>query len=361
MPDQHGYTNHPPSALAPSGGTHRGICMALLDAIEWRDTTGDELVYRWPPYGSGNVKLGAQLTVRESQAAIFFRDGKALDVFGPGRHTLTSANLPLIGGLVNLAFGGKTPFQAEVYFVNMKIFTNMKWGTPTPIIFPDEQLHSVRLRAHGSYTMRVESPQLFVNGVVGTEHCYDQAAVSAWLRNFIASRFNDTLGEVMKTILDLPRLYDEIGVAVKAKVGEDFSRYGLELVDFLIEAITPPEEVMQMIDERARMEAVGDMGRFTQFRTAQAIGDMAKADGGGGQGMGLGAGMGAGMGMGAAMAEAMRGAFNPNQPQQAQQPQQPAATQPQATPAPAGAKFCHNCGAPLVAGAKFCSECGTQV
>jgi len=147
--------------------------MALLDAIEWRDETGDELVHRWPAYGPGTVKLGAQLTVRESQTAIFFRDGKALDTFQAGRHTLETANLPLVGGLINLAFGGTTPFQAEVYFINMKTFTDMKWGTPSPIIFRDSELHSVRLRAYGAYTMRVADPQLFVNTIVGTEHAYD--------------------------------------------------------------------------------------------------------------------------------------------------------------------------------------------
>jgi len=323
--------------------------MALMDVIEWRDTSGDELVHRWPENGPGTIRWGAQLTVRESQAAVFFRDGKALDVFGPGRHTLETANIPLLGALINLPFGGRTPFQAEVYFVNLKTFTGLKWGTPTPVIFRDTELHTVPLRAFGSYTMRVKDPQLFVNGVVGTEHCYDHDAVADWLRGFIVSRFTDTLGEVMQTVLDLPKVYDEIGVAVRAKVGQDFERYGLELMDFLIEAITPSEEVMEMINERARMEAVGDLQRFTQFRTAQAIGDAAKQQGGGLAAAGVG--MGAGMGMGAAMAEAMRAAQNPP-------PQQAAGAQPVS---PAGAKFCANCGAALVEGAKFCSACGAKV
>lgn len=322
-----------------------------IDVVEWRDMTGEELVARWPAHGPGDIKLGAQLTVRESQAAVFFRDGKALDVFQPGRHTLTTNNIPLLHRLINIPFGGRTPFQAEVYFVNMKTFTNMKWGTPTPIIFRDSELQTVRLRAFGAYTMRVAEPQLFVNGVVGTEHRYDTDSASAWLRDFIAARFNDTLGEVMDTVLDLPKLYDEIGVAVKARVGEDFTRYGLELIDFVISAITPPDEVMEMIDERARMEAVGDMGRFTQFRTAQAIGDAAKSDGSGMASAGVG--MGAGLGMGAAMADAMRQSSAPQQPAPQQGGEQPVS--------PAGAKFCANCGKALVAGAKFCSECGAKV
>ena len=339
--------------------------MALIDVVEWRDMTGEEIVHRWPEDGPGDIKLGSQLTVRESQVAVFFRDGKALDVFQPGRHTLETNNIPLLGALVNLPFGGRTPFQAEVYFVNLKILTNMKWGTPTPIIFRDTELHTVRLRAFGNYTMRVKDPQLFVNGVVGTEHRYTQDDVSAWLRDFIAARFTDTLGTVMQTVLDLPKLYDEIAVAVKTRVSEDFSRYGLELIDFLIQAITPPEEVMAMIDERARMEAVGDMNRFTQFRTAEAIGDAAKSDSGGMASAGVG--MGAGLGMGAAMAEAMRGTAGQQQSEQqapaapAGQAAAPVAVAEGAAVSPAGAKFCSECGGALVANAKFCSGCGAKV
>ena len=153
--------------------------MAAMDVIEWRDASGKEIVRRWPEFGAGNIRLGSQLTVRESQEAIFFRDGKALDVFKAGRHTLTSANLPLIGRLINLPFGGKAPFQAEVYFVNMRTFTNLKWGTASPVIFRDQELGAVRLRAYGLFTMRVDDPQLFVNKVVGTEHRYDTESVAA--------------------------------------------------------------------------------------------------------------------------------------------------------------------------------------
>lgn len=329
--------------------------MALIDVIEWRDVGGDEIVHRWPESGPGNIHLGSQLTVRESQVAVFFRDGKALDVFQPGRYTLETNNLPLLDRLINLPFGGTTPFQAEVYFVNMKTFTDLKWGTPEPIVFRDTELHTVRLRAYGSYTMRVAAPETLVNTVVGTEHCYDTQSISNWLRGFIVSRFTDILGQVMETVLDLPKLYDEIAAAVKAALRDDFNRYGLELRDFLIQAITPTEEVMQMIDERARMEAVGDMGRFTQFQAAQAIRDLPRAEGG--NMAALGAGMGAGVGLGAAMVEAMRGAMSGAQ---AAQPSTPTAGEQQAV-SPAGAKFCANCGAGLVPHAKFCSECGAKV
>ncbi|MFO7946538.1 MAG: SPFH domain-containing protein [Armatimonadota bacterium] len=276
-----------------------------IDVIEWQDTTGNEIVHRWPEYGPGNITLGAQLTVRESQEAVFFRDGKALDVFKVGRHTLTTANLPLLQRIINIPFGGETPFQAEVYFVNKKTFTDMKWGTASPIVFRDSELEMVRLRAIGGYTMRVGDAQLFVNEVVGTQNTYDTDTVTSWLREFICARLNDVLGEVMDTVLDLPQHYDELGEVMRSRLGDDFRNYGLELIDFMIEAITPPDKVLEMIDQRSGMAAVGDMDRYMRFRTAQAIGDMPQAEGGGGAAA-IGVGMGAGVGMGSAMMETMR-------------------------------------------------------
>jgi membrane protease subunit (stomatin/prohibitin family) len=279
--------------------------MAAIDVIEWRDMTGNEIVHRWPRYGSGDVTLGAQLTVRESQQAVFFRDGKALDTFKVGRHTLTTANIPLLQRLINIPFGGDTPFQAEVYFVNMKTFTDLKWGTASPIVFRDSELDMVRLRGFGGYTMRVDDAQLFVNEVVGTQHVYDTDTVTSWLREFICSQLNDVLGEVMDTVLDLPQHYEELGQVMRSRLGEDFRNYGLELVDFKIAAINPPDEVLEMIDQRSGMAAVGNMDQYMRFRTAQAIGDMPQAEGGGGAAA-VGAGMGAGIGMGSAMMQAMQ-------------------------------------------------------
>lgn len=344
--------------------------MDLLDVIEWQDVSGEEIVHRWPAYGPGTIRLGAQLTVRESQVAVFFRDGKGLDVLGPGRHTLESANIPLLEKLINIPFGGQTPFQAEVFFVNMKTFTGLKWGTPSPIVFRDKELSMVRLRANGSYTCRVGDPQLFVNEVVGTEQRYDTESVSDWLRGFIVSRFNVVLGEQLETVLDLPVQWENIAAGAQTRLSEDFSNYGLELVDFLIETLTPPEEVMQMIDQRAGMEAAGDMKKFLQFRTAQAIGDMPQAGGGAADGAAAGVGLGAGIGMGAAMAGAMKEAMSstPTAP-----PAAGGATCPAGHAAPADAKFCPQCGAamggafcpecgkPVPAGAKFCPSCGKAV
>jgi len=323
--------------------------MDALDVIEWQDVTGTEIVHRWPADGPGDIRLGAQLTVRESQAAVFFRDGQALDTFHAGRHTLSTLNLPLLQRIINIPFGGETPFQAEVYFVNLRTMTDLKWGTRAPVVFRDKELAMIRLRAFGLFTCRVSEPQLFVNKVVGTERRYDEASVEVWMREFIVSRFNDTLGEVLETVLDLAKSYDEVGVATRERCREDFEKFGVELTDLLIEAITPTEEVQKMIDERTSMEAVGDMGRFTQYRTAQAIGDMAKQPGGGAGGMEVGAGLGAGIGLGQAMAGAMTAAQ-----QQARQ------TPPAAAPA-AAALLCPKCQAAVPAGGKFCPSCGEKV
>lgn len=339
--------------------------MDAIDVIEWRDMGGNEIVHRWPAAGPGNIRLGAQLTVRESQAAIFFRDGKALDTFHAGRHTLTTMNLPLLQRIINIPFGGETPFQAEVYFVNLRTLTELKWGTRSPVLFRDKELAMVQLRAFGLYTCRIAEPQLFVNKVVGTESRYDEASIEAWMRNFIVARFTDTLGEVLESILDLAAMYDEVGVAVRERCREDFDKYGIELIDLLVEAITPPEEVQKMIDERTSMEAVGDMGRFTQYRTAQAIGDMAQQPGAGGGGMQIGAGLGAGMGMGAAMAEAMKQARSDSAPETPAAAAGAAAATVQCpkcqADAPAGSKFCPNCGGAMPAGDAHCTECGAEV
>jgi membrane protease subunit (stomatin/prohibitin family) len=334
-----------------------------LQVIEWRDESGKEIVYRWPPYGPGEVRLGAQLVVRESQAAVFFRDGRALDVFGPGRHTLTTLNLPLLGRLLNLAFGGETPFQAEVYFVNMRTFPGLRWGTVSPVVFRDRELAMVRLRAHGLYSMRIRDPQLFVNSVVGTELRYDTETVQAWLRDFIVARFNDIMGETLETVLDLPQHYDELGAAVKARLQEDFERYGMELLDFVIEAVVPPEEVVRMIDQRAAMEAVGEEGRFLRYRTAQALGDLPQAPGEAAGGAAAGAGIGAGVAMGAAMARAVAEALGSGPAPAAPRAERPASICPQCNqPVPPGAKFCPQCGARLtLPPGRFCSHCGAEL
>jgi membrane protease subunit (stomatin/prohibitin family) len=272
----------------------------FMEVIEWFDQTGEEIIHRYPAEGSAEIKFGAQLIVRENQAAIFFRDGKGLDILGPGRHTLTTQNLPILTKVLSLPWGFKSPFKSEVYFVNLKVFTNMRWGTKDPVAFKDSELGLIRLRAFGTFTLQVTQPLLFVNTIVGTQGSFSTSHIEDYLREVIVSRLNDFLGEHLSSLLDLPKLYDEMAAAVKSRLIDDFRKYGIEMVDFYINRITPPEEVQKMIDERSGMAAVGDLDRFLKFKAAKAIGDAATSGGplGGGEAAaGMGIGIGAGVGM----------------------------------------------------------------
>src|SRR5688572_20257225 len=222
--------------------------MAILDLIQHPNEYPDEIVHRIPESGSGEFRLGSQLVVREAQQAVFVRDGKALDVFGPGRHTISTNNIPLLTGLLGLPFGGDSPFRAEVYFVSMREFTDMKWGSQQPLVYRDTELGMVRLRAFGTYSMKVADPQMFVNEIVGTRGSYQTSAIEDFLRSIILNEFNDMLGDVQTSILDIQRMTREIADSARAALADDFARLGLDLITFQISAITPPEEVQQRID-----------------------------------------------------------------------------------------------------------------
>jgi len=307
--------------------------MAILDVIEFLDPTGRQMVHRVPEGGSGEFRLGSQLVVRESQAAVFFRDGKALDVFGPGRHTLSTMNIPLLTGLLSLPFGGKSPFRAEVIFVNLADFIDMKWGTMEPVTFRDSEFGMVRLRAFGTYAMSIADPQLFVNKIVGTQGLYDTGQIEDYLRSIIVSRFNDIMGKTMTTLLDLPAKYNDVGAGMRASVTDDFANLGLNVKAFYVTSITPPEEVSKRIDERTGMGVVGNMNQYMQYQTAQAIGGIGQGGQGGGGNTGdaasTGLGLGAGMGVGAGMAQIISQNMAQAQQEQAQKQQQQAATQAQ--------------------------------
>ena len=314
----------------------------MLEIIEWFDETGTEIAHRYPERGSGDIKLGAQLVVRENQAAVFFRDGQALDVFGPGRHTLSTQNLPIITRLLSLPYGFTSPFRAEVYFVNLKVFTNMRWGTKDPVAFRDSQLGLVRLRAFGTFTLRVSQPSLFVNSLVGTSASYTTDQLEDYLREVVVARLNDFLGESVDTLLDLPRQYDEMAVAVKTRVAEDFRKYGMELVDFFINRITPPEDVQRMIDERSGMGAVGNLDQFLKFKAAKAMGDAATSGGAGsGAAAGMGVGVGAGLGI---LLPGMLGKTLGAEPA-----------------GNAATVTCPGCQAVVARDSRFCSRCGRQL
>ena len=279
--------------------------MAIIDVIEYPNERSGELVHRVPETGSGDFALGSQLIVRESQQAIFYRDGKALDTFGPGRYTLETKNIPLLGGLINLPFGGRTPFTAEVYFVSMRDFTDLKWGSAQPLVYRDTELGMVRLRAFGTYSLRVRDPQLFVNQYVGQRGSVTTGSNEDFFRGLILSEFNDILGKQTTSILDIQSMTKQISDGTRAALADDFARMGLELTSFQIAAITPPDEVQQRIDERSGIAALGNLDDYTKFKTAQAIGDAARNPGGAGDMASTGAGLGAGMAIGQTMAGAM--------------------------------------------------------
>ncbi len=312
----------------------------LLDVIEYADPFDDEIVKRVPESGSGEFRIGSQLVVREGQTAVFFADGRALDTFGPGRYTLDTANLPLLTELISVLFGGKSPFRAEVYFVNQREFIDMRWGTPEPIAFRDQDLGVVRLRSFGTYNMRVENPQLFITKVVGNRGVYTTDQVEGFLRNVILTALSEALGEQLKSLYDLPRQYDELGVAIRLRVREHFASLGLEVRTLLVSAILPPEDVQKAIDERSAMSAIGEesMDKYLKYKAGQALGDAAQQPGGGGAITG-GVEVGVGAGVGMAMAEAMR--------------QRPAAEQ---------AKIvCPKCKARVDENSAFCPKCGQNL
>lgn len=339
----------------------------FIEIVEWLDPAGTEMIHRIPQQGSADIKMGAQLIVRDSQMAIFFHNGHAADSFTTGRHTLSTLNLPIITRLLALPFGFKSPFRAEVYFVNQKVFTDLKWGTKHPVTFRDSKLGLIRLRGHGAFTMRIQNPSLFLNSVVGRQARYTTEDIQSYLRDVIIARLNDLLGEKLETILDLPAQYTELAGEFRGSVMQEFAKYGLELVDFYISSITPPDEVSKMIDQRSGMEAVGDLDKFMKFEMARGIG---QADGAGPAGAGLG--MAAGVGL--MMPAMMNSVFAPEQ-QDLKRESVPTVTCPKChADTPAQSRYCYRCGHQMIAQnlcpncnhelpseAKFCLNCGQKL
>lgn len=286
--------------------------MPMLDIIEFFDDAGDIMVAKIPYEGSGEFRLGTQLVVQESQTAIFFRDGQAVDGFGPGRHTLSTQNLPLLGKIIGAPFGGKSPFRSYVYFVATKTFFNLGWGTQSPVLFRDTDFRMITLRANGAFSIRIVKPRTFLNTLVGTRGMETTFALEEFLRTVIVSRLNESLGSVMKSILDLPVHYNTIALKTKDAVSTDFDQYGIQLVDLLIQAITPPPEVQEMIN-RASGVAAQDAEKYKAIAAADAMRDAAKNPGGlAGDGLGAGMGLALGFGMAQQMAQGLAPARPPD-------------------------------------------------
>jgi len=284
----------------------------IFDVIENRNEMMDEIVHRFPDDSSiGDYRIGSQVIVREGQSAVFFRNGLALDVFGPGMHTIVTANIPKVIDFIGKAFNDRTPFPAEVYFISMKEFANKKWGTPQPIIVrnPGMGLGVALLQGFGTYSFQVSDPQLFVTNIVGKQAIFRTSDIEERLRTVLLSKLQDLLGETAakKSVLELIGLTEELGSGVRAKSQDDFAALGLTLKTFYVGNLKPSEKSAQELRDMGML----DMNVYTQLQAADAMRDAANNAQGG---AGLTAGIGAGMGIGNLMGQALQGGIQ--QPQQ---------------------------------------------
>jgi excisionase family DNA binding protein len=277
----------------------------VFDVIEYPNEMKDELVHRFPESGAGDFRIGSQVIVRETQAAVFFRDGNALDVFGPGRHTITTFNIPLlIERIGKTFFNERTPFPAEVYFVSMRDFIDRKWGTPQPIIIrnPNMGLGVALLQGFGTYGFQVKDPQQFVTQIVGAQGKYLISDIEDRLRSILLSKLSDLLGETAAkhSVPELIGLTEELSAGVRAKAQDDFAALGLTLKAFYIENLKPSTKSA----EELRAMGMLDMATYTQLQAADALREAAQNPSGG---AGLTAGIGAGMGIGNVISQSLQG------------------------------------------------------
>ncbi len=293
----------------------------VFDVVEYPSEMLDEIVHRFPEAGVADLRMGSQVIVRESQRAVFFRDGQALDVLPPGRHTITTANVPVLVDLIGRAFDNRTPFTAEVYFVSMREFADRKWGTPQPIIVrnPGMGLGVALLQGFGSYSFQVADPQQFVTQIVGAQGVFRTSDIENRLRSMMLSKLQDLLSTTSgkSNVIELVSLTEELGAAVRAKAQDDFAAIGLALKSFYITNLKPYEKSA----EELRAMGMLDMATYTQLQAADALRDAAKNPTGG---AGLTAGIGAGIGLGNIINQSLQGIGNHNAPGGAQPGSAPA-------------------------------------
>jgi membrane protease subunit (stomatin/prohibitin family) len=273
----------------------------FIEILQWLDDTTDSLVYRFPVYNQ-EIKMGAQLTVRENQVALFVNEGKAADLFTPGRYELSTQNIPILTTLRGWKYGFQSPFKAEVYFFNTRTFTDLKWGTTNPVMMRDTEFGMIRLRAFGTYAMKIADPKLFFNTIVGTQGLTTADEITGQLRSIVLSKLSDAIAESKIPALDIASKYDELSAFGRGRIGPEFGAFGLELSKFFIENVSLPEEVEAAIDQRSKLGILGDrLGQYTQLQAADAM-KVAAANPGGVAGVGVG--IGAGVAMGQAMGQA---------------------------------------------------------
>ncbi|MBR7110300.1 MAG: SPFH domain-containing protein [Clostridia bacterium] len=349
-------------------GLFSRIKKQTLKVVEWTDNSTDVIVYKFPLSDRYALMKGSQLVVRESQEAIFVNEGKIADVFPAGRYELDTKNLPVLTKLLSWKYAFETPFTGDIYFVNTKQFTGLKWGTQNPVMMRDKDFGMIRLRGYGVYAFRVVEPETFMREVFGTMRSYSTLDIQDYLKKIIVSSLTDAIAESQIPALDLARSYDEIGEFTKKKLGEKFSEYGLRLTNLVVENLSLPEEVEKSMDTRTSMGVMGDkMGTFTQYQTAKAIGDAARnPSGGAGAGMGIGAGFGFGGMMAKTISDSMNTVSDKKQEELTvtctkcgAEVRKNAKFCPECGQKMVSGKTCTKCGALLKSNAKFCSECGT--
>jgi membrane protease subunit (stomatin/prohibitin family) len=302
----------------------------FIDVIEWLDESKNTLVYRFPD-ADNEIKMGAQLTVRESQVAIFINEGKAADVFAPGRYQLSTQNMPILTTLRSWKYGFNSPFKAEVYFCSTRMFTDLKWGTANPVMMRDKDFGMVRIRAFGTYAMKIDDPKVFYDTIVGTQHLTTTDDIITQIRSTIVSKLSDSIAEAGIPAIDLAAKYEELSGEIRKRLAPDFATFGLDLSRFVIENVSLPPEVEAAIDQRSKIGVFGDkMQSYAQMQTAEAIGKAAENPGGiAGAGVGLGAGVAIGNMMGSAFGQGQQQAPPPPAPGMAPPP----------PPAPGGAQW----------------------
>ncbi len=273
----------------------------FIDIIEWTDDTNDTMVYRFERYGN-EIKYGAKLTVREGQAAVFVNEGEVADVLSPGMYELETRNLPVLSTIMNWDHGFNSPFKAEVYFVNTKRFVDLKWGTKNPLMIRDAEFGAARVRAFGTYGVKVVDPLRFIREIVGTDGNFQVEEISDQLRNLITSRFSSSVGAAGIPVLDMAANYDQLGDVIGTRIGPEFAEYGLELTKLLVENISVPPSVEEALDKRTSAGMVGNLDRYMTYQTGVALEAGASSSGGA---AGAGIGMGAGIAMGQQMANNM--------------------------------------------------------
>ena len=343
------------------------VTSQFIDVIEWKDSTQNTMVYRYDMDGK-EIMMGAQLTVRESQIAVFVNEGQLADIFQPGRYELTTQNMPIMTELKSWKFGFNSPFKSEVYFINTKQFLDCKWGTSNPVMMRDAEFGMIRIRAFGIFAFRVKDAEVFLKEVFGTNGMFTVQDVEGQIKRTLISGLSDAIAESKIPALDMAANYQELSAFVQKTLNPQVEAIGLTLTSFIIENISLPEAVEKAIDKRTSMGVAGDLNKYTQYQAAEAMREAANNPNGGGM-----AGMGVGMGAGAAMGQMFAQSMNAVSQQPAQTATVPCINC--GKQIPQGSKFCPECGAPqtpqqksctncgakLEASAKFCPECGQKV